>query len=147
MSSRANPELRRRDYHRHWARDVLRYSDTDRQGHVNNAIFATLLESGRVGVLYNPTWPLALAGTSFVLARLVLEFHSELHWPNEVDIGTTVTRLGQSSITFGQGLFLGEVCVAVSESVAVLIDDASRKSRPLPDAARTALLHWSHTLS
>jgi hypothetical protein len=34
--------------------DKLRYNDTDRQGHVNNAVFATLLESGRVEFLYAP---------------------------------------------------------------------------------------------
>jgi acyl-CoA thioester hydrolase len=27
--------------------DKLRYGDTDRQGHVNNAVFATFLETGR----------------------------------------------------------------------------------------------------
>ena len=30
-------------------RDKLRYADTDRQGHVNNAVFATFLETGRGG--------------------------------------------------------------------------------------------------
>ena len=32
-------------------RDKLRYGDTDRQGHVNNAVFATFLETGRVDML------------------------------------------------------------------------------------------------
>jgi acyl-CoA thioester hydrolase len=44
------PDLAKIDFHSHWARDVLRYADTDRQGHVNNAVFATFLESGRVRV-------------------------------------------------------------------------------------------------
>jgi hypothetical protein len=30
------------------AYDKLRYGDTDRQGHINNAVFTTLLETGRV---------------------------------------------------------------------------------------------------
>ena len=30
--------------------DKLRYADTDRQGHVNNANFSTFLETGRVSV-------------------------------------------------------------------------------------------------
>lgn len=30
------------------SRDKLRYGDTDRQGHINNAVFATFFETGRV---------------------------------------------------------------------------------------------------
>ena len=30
------------------ATDTIRYADTDRQGHVNNAVFSTFLETGRV---------------------------------------------------------------------------------------------------
>ncbi len=28
--------------------EKLRYADTDRQGHINNAVFATLLETGLI---------------------------------------------------------------------------------------------------
>ena len=31
--------------------DKLRYGDTDRQGHINNAVFVTFLETGRVATL------------------------------------------------------------------------------------------------
>lgn len=31
--------------------EKLRYVDTDRQGHVNNAVFASMLETGRVELL------------------------------------------------------------------------------------------------
>ena len=130
------------DFHSHWARDVLRYADTDRQGHVNNAVFATFLESGRVAILYNPKRPLAPKGASFVIARLVLDFRTEIHWPNEVAIGTTVTRLGNSSVTFGQGIFVNDVCAAVAETIIVLMDETTRKSRPLPIETRNELTKW-----
>ena len=35
--------------------DKLRYSDMDTQGHVNNAVFTTLLETGRTSLLNHPT--------------------------------------------------------------------------------------------
>jgi acyl-CoA thioester hydrolase len=38
--------------------DKIRYSDTDRQGHVNNSIFSSFLETGRVEILYNSEKPL-----------------------------------------------------------------------------------------
>jgi acyl-CoA thioester hydrolase len=136
------PDLANIDFHSHWARDVLRYADTDRQGHVNNAVFATFLESGRVAILYNPERPLAPKGASFVIARLVLDFRTEIHWPNEVAIGTTVTRLGNSSVTFGQGIFVNGICAAVAETIIVLMDETTRKSRPLPIETRNELTKW-----
>src|SRR3954467_9705665 len=57
---------------------AIRYADTDRQGHVNNAVFATFSEIGRVAFLYDPAEPLAPEGASFVVARLSIDFHAEL---------------------------------------------------------------------
>lgn len=139
----AKPDLAQTDYHSHWTRDVVRYADTDRQGHVNNAVFVTFVESGRVSMLYSPEKPVAPDGASWVIARLALDFLAEIRWPSEVAIGTTVTRLGRSSVTLGQGLFVEGKCVAVAETVIVLMDETSRKSRPLPDRTREELMKWS----
>ena len=64
---------------------------------------------------------------------------SDQHWPDEVEIGTCVLKLGNSSVTLGQGLFLGDRCVATAENVMVLIDLQTRRPVPLPEALRTAL--------
>lgn len=121
------------------AQDKLRYGDTDRQGHVNNAVFASLLETGRVEVLHGRGGALADDGASFVIARLVLEFVAELHWPGTVDIGTRVARVGRSSVTMEQAIFQEGRCVATGESVIVQVDDATRTSRPLSVAAGVRL--------
>src|SRR5882762_5091599 len=71
--------------------DTVRYGDTDRQGHVNNAAFATFCETGRVTFFFQGSQPLPPPGTSFVIARLILDFRAELAWPGTVDIGTRVT--------------------------------------------------------
>lgn len=123
----------------HWTRDVVRYADTDRQGHVNNAVFSVFLESGRVSILYDPKDPMAPDGASFVIARLVLDFRAEMRWPGDVAIGTAVTRVGRSSMTLNQGIFVGEACVATAETVIVLMDDTTRKSRSFPESMRERL--------
>lgn len=117
------------------AEDKLRYADTDRQGHVNNALFATFLETGRVEVLYAPDGPLHDEGAAFVIARLALDFRSELKWPGAVHIGTRVARVGTSSVTLEQALFQDGVCAATAQTVIVQMDEATRKSRPLPSRA------------
>ena len=71
--------------------DKIRYADTDRQGHVNNAAFATFCETGRVEILYYPAHPLTSDGGEFVIVSLNLVFKDEIQWPGEVTIGTYVT--------------------------------------------------------
>ncbi len=119
--------------------DKLRYADTDRQGHVNNAVFATFMETGRVAFLHDPQAPLAEPGSAFVIARLTIDFRAEIVWPGEVEIGTRVAAVGRSSLTLEQGVFQNGRCAARAESVIVLMDEATRRSRPLSPAARDRL--------
>ncbi len=117
------------------SQDKLRYSDTDRQGHVNNAVFATLLETGRVEFLYAKEGVLHEPGCSFVIASLQLDFLNEVHWPGAVDIGTRVAKIGRSSVTLDQALFQDGKCVASSKTVIVHVDATTRKSAPLGERA------------
>ncbi len=115
--------------------DKLRYGDTDRQGHVNNAVFATLLETGRVELLYAEEGPLHDDGCSFVIASLHLDFRGEINWPGRVDVGTRVAAVGRSSITMEQALFQDGRCAATATTVIVHVNDATRRSQPLGEGA------------
>jgi acyl-CoA thioester hydrolase len=118
--------------------EKLRYVDTDRQGHVNNAVFASMLETGRVELLYNPDRPLADQKGSFVIARLSLDLHAEINWPGRVDIGTRVGRIGRSSITLEQGLFQNGQRAATATTVIVHVNETTRRSQAFSDVARQA---------
>ncbi|RMF04604.1 MAG: acyl-CoA thioesterase [Bacteroidetes bacterium] len=122
--------------------DKLRYADTDRQGHLNNAVFSTFLETGRVELLYAADHRVLEADTSVVIAKLELDFVSELHWPGRVDIGTGVQRIGTSSLTLVQALFQEQRLVARSQSVIVQVDDHSGKSRPWTPGAKAILVQF-----
>lgn len=122
--------------------DKLRYADTDRQGHVNNATFSTFLETGRVEILYNADVPLLPAGASFVIVSLSLTFLREITWPGQVDIGTGIVKIGNSSVQFFQKLFQNGRCVATAETVVVQVDNTSSKGLPLTDYARVVLGRW-----
>ena len=110
----------------------LRFSDTDAVGHVNNAVFATLFEAGRVEVLFGAQYPKLSPGTQFVIAKLTIDFLGELNWPGDVMIGSTISRVGNSSFDLYQGMFLGEKCVSTCQSVIVVMDETTRRSTPLP---------------
>jgi acyl-CoA thioester hydrolase len=122
--------------------DKLRYGDTDRQGHVNNAVFSTFLETGRVELLINADPTILSGGASFVIASLKLNFIREMKWPGQVDIGTGIIRIGSSSITIYQKLFQNEETVADAETVIVQIDETNGGSKPLGKQARETLNNW-----
>lgn len=117
--------------------DKLRYGDTDRQGHVNNAVFATFLETGRVELLYNEV--LADQGAAFVIARLELDFLAEVNWPGEVEIGTAVLDVGRSSFKLFQKVFQDGKPVAQAVTVIVQMNESTRRSQPLSERARERL--------
>jgi len=118
--------------------DKLRYGDTDRQGHVNNAVFATFLETGRVDLIEGRPWRDGTA--SFVIARLEMDYVAEVQWPGTVEIGTSVLKIGRSSFTLSQAVFQSGRLVATAQTVMVYVDNTTHRSTPLPEAARAELL-------
>ncbi len=122
--------------------DKVRYSDTDRQGHVNNATFATYLETGRVAFIYHPEYPIVMKDTSFVIASLQIDFLHEIKWPGQVDIGTGIAKVGNSSIQVYQQLFQNGICVAAARTTIVQVSDTNAKSVPLSKQAKVNLAQW-----
>ncbi|MFN7119811.1 MAG: acyl-CoA thioesterase [Saprospiraceae bacterium] len=120
--------------------DKVRYADTDRQGHVNNAVFSTFLETGRVEFLYNQEHKLLAEGASFVIAALNLSFLHEIGWPGKVDIGTGIVHIGTSSIKIHQQIYQNGRCAASAETIIVQTKD--NRSLPLSDAAKATLQQW-----
>ena len=137
--AQALPPATERGSYAIWTYDKLRYCDTDRQGHINNSVFAVFCETGRVMFLYDEKLDLAGPGGSFVLARLELDFRTELFHPGRIDIGTRVLAIGRSSFRLGQGIFNGDTCAATSENVLVLMDESTRKAKPLTPQLRAWL--------
>ena len=122
----------------HWTFDKLRYGDTDKLGHVNNAVFSTFLETGRVDLLCREE-ELYDAGTAYVIVRLVLDYKSEINWPGEVKIGSRIMEIGRSSLKLEQVVMQGDTITALAETTLVQMDMAARKSRPFSDDMRAKL--------
>ncbi len=73
----------------HVRRERVRFRDCDTMGHVNNAVYSTYLEEARIDVL---------GGLSdFILARVEIDFRSELRAGEEIEVGTRAGRLGTKS--------------------------------------------------
>lgn len=122
-----------------WTPVSLRYGDTDALGHVNNAVFSTLLEQGRVSALFNGMDALGEPGTTFVIASVKLDFLAEMNFPGTAQVATRINSFGRTSVKVGQAIFLNDKCCAVSEEVMVLINLISRKPVPISEATRARI--------
>lgn len=121
------------------ARDVLRFSDCDSLGHVNNVVFATLCESGRVRFAEERLLADLPEGSALVLAKLEINFRRELHYPGEVETATWLSRVGRTSLTLSQAILSGDTIAATGEGVVVAIDLSTRKPVQIRGEARAAL--------
>jgi acyl-CoA thioester hydrolase len=76
-------------------------------------------------------------GLSWIMVRLDIHFRAELRWPGTIEMGLGVSKFGRTSVTFDQAVFSQGQCVASAQAVTVLIDEATRKPKPLtPEIVR-----------
>ena len=133
------PDLADRASFTTWSADFARFGDTDRIGHINNAAYATYLETARTALFVGPPNSPVPPGCLLVIVSLSLHFRAEMQWNGPVEIGTRLLRPGRTSFTLGHGIFKDGACCATAESVLVLIDEATRRPTPLTEAFRARL--------
>jgi acyl-CoA thioester hydrolase len=119
--------------------DTIRFSDTDKFGHVSNATFAVYLETGRSILTHGGSDDLADEGCHFVIARTEIDYLGEINWPGEVTGGLSVSGVGNSSFAVEQALFQNDVIKAQARSTIVQINRETRASHPLSERAKSRL--------
>jgi acyl-CoA thioester hydrolase len=111
--------------------DNVRFADLDPNRHVNNAVYATYFETGRVTLMKDRAYGLMPEGLGWMMVRLDIHFRAELRWPGQIEMGLGVVRFGRTSVTFEQVIFSEGKCVASAQATTVLIDEATREPTPL----------------
>lgn len=132
------------EHYPHRATDIIRFGDLDAQGHVNNAVFATWFETGRVAMFRDGDLGIGVANATYVLVRQEIDFLRELRWPGNVVIGTALAEFGRSSFTVAQAVFAGDECAAAGRATLVMLDTATRRPRPLTPEAIARLERWKY---
>lgn len=120
---------------------VVRSTEIDVNGHVNNAKYLEYLEWGReewydtMGLNYNVFYQL---GVQTVTVNININYRKECKQGDKLSIRTRPDRMGRTSFVLKQEIYnqSGELCAdALVTSVAM--DVQSRKSREVPVALRT----------
>ena len=119
--------------------EIVRFSDVDGFGHVNNAVFSTYLEQARLAWFgrYAPDEPMPLRDV--ILARTEIDFRSPLVFGETVEIGVRPSRVGTKSFELEYELRAGERLVAEARSVLVGYDYDARRSVEVPERWRRRL--------
>jgi acyl-CoA thioester hydrolase len=128
---------------RRFATVQTRWEDNDVYGHVNNVVYYSffdtavnryLIEAGVLDIERGPVIGLVV--------ETQCRYHAPLAFPDILEIGIRVTRIGTSSVRYEVGVFRqgGEdLAAADGHFVHVYVDRATRRPVPLPEALRTAL--------
>ena len=128
--------------YRHFLAIPTRWMDNDSYGHVNNVTYYSyfdtavnehLITAGGLDVRNGPV-------VGFVV-ETSCRFHRPLSFPETVDVGLRITRLGTSSVTYEIGLFASGVDepAATGRFVHVWVDRESVRPVAMPARIRAAL--------
>lgn len=123
---------------RHRTAIQVRFADTDALGHVNNAVFATYAETARLAFFRETAGLYGSAGDvgGFIVARLAIDFRSQVLLGQEVEVLTGVMKLGRTSMTIGQQVLADGVLAADIECVAVSFDYERQRPVRIPAGLR-----------
>lgn len=112
-------------------REHVRFRDCDAMGHVNNAVYSTYLEQARIEIMGG------LGG--MILARVEIDFRSELRAGEDVEVRSRCPRIGTKSFDLEHELWAGGNLVAEAKSVLVGYDYETGASVPLTEKQRRKL--------
>ena len=125
-----------------WRRFTTRWADNDAYGHVNNTIFYQWFDSAVNGWLVEQALLDIQAGDPIALVvETRCSYFAPLEFPQDVDVGLAVARLGRSSVRYRVGVFAdgAQSAAAQGEFVHVLVDRLTRRPVDTPENWRRAL--------
>ena len=128
----------REDYQKFYPLST-RWMDNDMFGHINNVVYYSffdtavthfLIETGILRLKNNPI--------VFYVVHTSCNFITSLSYPEEIEVGIMLKKIGKTSITYGVSVFKkGTISAAAyGEFIHVLVDRNSNKATTIPEDIR-----------
>jgi acyl-CoA thioester hydrolase len=142
MSDAPKPEPEGRAGYKAFRTITTRWMDNDAYGHVNNVVYyswfdtavnAHLIEQGALDV--------HAGGTIGLVIETQCNYFAPVAFPQAVEAGLRVAKIGTSSVRYEVGLFLEDepLTAAKGHFVHVYVDRATRRPASLPDGLKRVL--------
>lgn len=116
-----------------------RWADNDVYGHVNNVVYYAYFDTVINRVLTAAGLDPAQSPVIGLCVESGCRYVAPATYPEALDAGLRVAKLGRSSVRYEIGIFRAETLCAFGHFVHVFVDRASRRPAPLPEAIRAAL--------
>lgn len=119
-----------------------RWGDNDVFGHVNNVVYYAWFDSAVTGwLLENLAVDPARSEVIFVVAATRCDYFGSVGFPETVEIGLAVERIGRSSVTYRLGVFREGRAepAAQGQFTHVYVRREGQAPVPVPEDARAAL--------
>jgi acyl-CoA thioester hydrolase len=127
---------------------TTRWRDNDPYGHLNNVVYYELFDAAVNELLIERG--LLDPATSPVIGLVVesrCNFFASLSYPDRVEVGVAVDKLGRSSVTYRLAVFKAGAETAAAEGgyTHVYVERATGRPAPIPEAHRRAMEEWRVT--
>ena len=136
------PQPDPRSAYAHFMPITTRWMDNDAYGHINNVVyysyFDTVVNAYLMGKGFLEPGKTPVIG---LVVETGCQYFSSLKYPDAVQAGLRVARIGGSSVRYEVGIFGNDepLTAARGHFVHVYVDPASRRPIPLPATLRAAL--------
>jgi acyl-CoA thioester hydrolase len=140
MSDRPTPEPRAA--YKHFRVVPTRWMDNDVYGHVNNVVFYSYFDTVVNGYLVDQgALDIAVGAVIGLVVETKCNYFAPVSFPETLDAGLRVARIGGSSVRYEVGLFRtgDETAAAQGHFIHVYVARETRRPAPLPDALKSAL--------
>ena len=145
--SDARPARTTRADYRRFVPMQTRWRDNDIYGHVNNAVYYAWFDTAVNGLLIEAGLLDPAGPTVGLVVETRCVYHASLAFPQAVDIGLRVEKLGTSSVRYGVAAFAAGADAAAAQGffTHVYVDRSSQRPVPIPPATRAFLVGLRHT--
>lgn len=137
----SGPQRTRGDY-LWWDRIATRWNDNDVYGHMNNVVHYALFDTAVNRYLITEAGlDIHGGGVIGLVVETGCQYFAALAYPETVEAGVRVARVGTSSVTYEIGLYSegSDSAAAEGRFTHVYVDRQTRRPVPLPPEMRAGL--------
>ena len=135
-------EAKRRSDYKHFHAITTRWMDNDAYGHVNNVVYYSWFDTVvNQFLIANDALDIEHSPVIGLVIETQCNYFASVAFPDCIEAGVRVTKLGNSSVRYEVGVFLAGADSASAQGhfVHVYVDRVTRKPSAIPDKMRQLL--------